>query len=201
LPTPNQDTVRRALESRAVVIRTAVEAAWTTVLNDYPDLAWWRRKTTRAALVWEYAVQNAIQAFADDSGVRVVRHHDTVSFVIDDLVLVRFKKANIELKSSNYPTFLATLFHDHQVEDLFGLGELQRVEAAYVLNRFQTGVDWVGIVAREKRQVLWSFELVPAGGAEIVDLLPRTEPVAPAAERVIQPRTTPDEKKSSEEGE
>ncbi len=201
MPTPNKETVERVLakNNRAALIRDAVEAAWTKVLS-YPDLVWFRRKTTRAALVWEYAVENAIAALSVDKGVGVARHHDTVSFVFDDAVLVRFKKANIELRSSNYPTELALLYHEHKVEDLFGLGELQRVEAAYVLNRFQNRIMWVGIVARKKKRALWDFELAPVAGAEIVELLPRTEPAAPAAERVIQPRATPDEK-SSEEGE
>src|SRR6185437_7417651 len=151
--------------------------------------------------MWEYTVANAIAALAADKGVAVAPHHDTVSFVFDDTVLVRFKKANIELQSSNYPTMLALLFHDHKADDLFGLGELQRVEAAYVLNRFQNAIVWAGIVAREKRRSLWSFELARAAGAEVVELLPPAEPVAPAAERVIQPRATPEEKKSGEEGE
>ncbi|HEX3365579.1 hypothetical protein [Phenylobacterium sp.] len=205
MPTPNQETVKQvlAIGDRAALIRGAVEDSWSKVSTEFADLAWWRRKTTRAALVWEYAVQAAIEALAGDPGVRVVRHHDTVSFVIDETVLIRFKKANIELKSSNYPTFLAQLFHDHEVPDLFGLGELQRVEAAYVLNRFQTGIVWVGMVARDKRQVSWNFELVPASGAEIIELPTRTEPVAPAADAVIQPRgtATSDDEKSGKEGE
>ena len=204
MPTPNEEAVKRvlAINDRAALIRGAVENAWSTVSTEFADLAWWRRKTTRAALVWEYAVQAAIEALAGDPGVRVVRHHDTVSFVFDDTVLVRFKKANIELKTSNYPTFLAQLFHDHEVDDLFGLGELQRVEAAYVLNRFQTGITWVGMVARDKRQVLWNFELAPAEGTEVIEFAPRPEPVAPAAETVIQPRATPeDDEKSGKEGE
>ena len=93
-----------------------------------------------------------------DPGVHIQRHLDTISFVFDDVVLLRIKKANLELKTSNYPTELAGLFYQHQT-DLFGFPGVQRVEAAYVLNRFETEVDWVGIVAWNAHRQLWHFEL------------------------------------------
>ena len=145
--------------------------------------------------MWEYMVRNAIEAFDDDAGVKPIKHNDTMSFIFDQQVLLRFKKADIELRSRNYPTLLALLFHQHQA-DIFGYEGLHRVEAAYVLSRFESDLDWVGIVARENHKPLWNFEL-DAGGAAIERLPVRPTP-APAADRVMRVKTEDDKKREEE---
>jgi hypothetical protein len=189
MPTPHQPTVRNLLKERGrdAILRAAIEDAWTKV-KAMPDRAWWRRKTTSAELVWEHMVQNAIAGFADDPDVHVVAHHDTISFVIGETVLVRMKKADLQLRTRNYPTAQASLFHAHEV-DLFGHAGLQRVEATYVLNRFQTDIDWIGVVAQEQNNVLWQFEL---GAEEEGDVIafPAAPPAGPAADRVLKIKNT-----------
>jgi len=187
MPTPNESTVRRLLSinNRGLILRAAIDGGWTAVAEKYPDRLWWRRKATHAGLVWEYAVDDAIKALEPDTGAHAVAHVDTVSFIFDDAVFVRMKKADLRLMTSNYPTSLASMFHDHD-EDLFGYDGLQRVEAAYVLNRFGTGIDWIGIVARENKYQLWSFELEKAGA--VVERLPLPEKAEPAVARVVRPK-------------
>ena len=185
MPTPHQPTVRKLLKDRGrdAILRDAIESAWTKV-KAMPDRAWWRRKTTTAELVWEHMVENAIAGFADDADVRVVAHHDTISFLIEEKVLMRVKKADLQLRTRNYPTAQATLFHDHEV-DLFGHAGLQRVEATYVLNRFATDIDWIGIVAQEQNSLLWQFELGAEEEGDVV-AFPMAPPAGPAADRVMK---------------
>ena len=189
MPTPHQPTVRQLMKEhgRDVIIRQAVEDAWTTV-KAMPGRAWWRRKTTTAELVWEHMIENVIAGLADDKDVRVVAHHDTVSFIISDTVLMRMKKADLQLRTKNYPTAQSTLFHAHE-SDLFGYSGLQRVEATYVLNRFATDIDWIGIVAQEQRNILWQFELGADAEGDIV-AFPATPPAGPAADRVLKIKDT-----------
>lgn len=149
----------------------------SAVLSD-ADNGWWRRKSTRRGIFWENAVNKLIELTADDPQRQVVRHHDTVSFIFEDAVLVRLKKADMALRTSNYPTEQAQLFHEHQA-DLFGFTGLQRVEAVYIPNRFDTGIIWAGIVAREKKVHLWHFEL--------------TEPVVVPITSLPTPATAPTE--------
>jgi hypothetical protein len=120
--------------------------------------ATWRRKGTRRALFWEFAVDKFIELTQGDPGLHVAEHNDTISFIFDDAILVRFKKADMDLHSSNYPTPTAELFHEHEA-DLFGFIGLQRVEAVYIPNQFDTDIIWTGIVAREGRRELWNLEL------------------------------------------
>ena len=183
---PNQEVVQRILakDGRGEACRRAIESAWAVVQEKYSDSAWWRRKSTRRALMWEHSVQTAIDVLTDMPGVRVITHHDTASFLFDDTVLVRLKKASLQLHTSNYPTFLAQLFHQHG-SDLFGHDGHHRVEVVHVFNRFETALDWIGVVAREKKRVLWQFEF-GAGGADIAELQP-PKPLLPAGDRVLRP--------------
>jgi hypothetical protein len=157
MPTPVEAIVRDVLtkNDRGVKIQRAISIAWESVKAN-PDRAWWRRKTTSAAVMWEHAVNNAICALADHRGIVIVSHHDTISFVIDDTLLLRIKKADMELMTSNVQTELASLFHEHDT-DLFGYTGLQRVEATYVLNQFETDLFWIGVVAREQNAPLFHF--------------------------------------------
>jgi len=108
-------------------------------------------------VILENAVQKLIELLADDPNVQIIPHHDTVSFIFDDAVLVRLKKADMTLRTSNYPTPTAELFDDHKA-DLFGYTGLQRVEAVYIPNRFDTDIIWTGIVAHDGNADLWHFE-------------------------------------------
>ena len=148
--------------------------------------------------MWEHSVESAVNLFSDAPGVKVVPHHDTASFIFDDTVLVRFKKASIQLHTSNVPTFLSSLFHRHE-SDLFGYEGLHRVELAHVWNRFETGLDWIGVVARERDRVLWHFEL-DAGGA-VIEGLPQPKPLLPAGDRVVRPIAPPTEETRDQERE
>jgi hypothetical protein len=201
MPKPDKEVVQRvlAINGRDAVCRRAVEAGWKSLREKYPDVAWWRRKSTRAAVMWENTVDSAISALAGLAGVRHVPHYDTASFVFDDTVLARFKLASIGLFSSNYPTPLAKLFHQHEARDLFGFGGHHRVEIVHVLNRFGTAIDWIGVVARDRRKVLWQFEL-PSGGA-IVEPLPLRPKQPPAADRVLRPAKPQTDKESDNKGE
>lgn len=196
MPIPDEEIVRRVFSAngRESACRLAVENAWTTVKDGYPERVWWRRKSTRAGLMWEHSVNNAASLLESDSGVRVVPHHDTSSFIFDDIVLARFKKASIQLHTHNYPTLLATLFHQHD-RDLLDFEGHHRVEIAHVFNTFETGLDWIGVVARERKRVLWHFELEVAGA--VVESLPLRQPAAPAGDRVLRP-TAPSTEETSE---
>lgn len=174
---PLKEYVQKVLgeHERGDKIRRALEHANTTV-SALAMSATFRRKGTRRALFWEFAVDKFIELAQGDPGLHVQEHHDTVSFIFEDAVLVRFKKADMGLHSSNYPTPTAELFHEHHA-DLFGFTGLQRVEAVYVPNQFDTGIIWTGIVARDGNTELWNLELT-APVSVPVTTLPTPEPTS-----------------------
>ena len=202
MPLPLKESVRQVLSEhdRSTKIRTAIYLAFQTVCETYPQRSWFRRKATIRDLMWEHSVDNLIGSIGSDPGVYVLRHHDTVSFILDDAVLLRVKKADLELKTSNYPTALANLFYEHE-KDLFDHPGLQRIEAAYVLNQFESKVDWVGIVAWEQDKKLWHFELEDA--PSMVPVLPLHQPVKRPISDLAKPKKTDlgkKEKKEDSEG-
>lgn len=199
MPVPIRETVVGLIEEndRDIRCRGAIESAWATVKAEYASLSWFRRKSTARALMWEYSVQAVIDVLQDDREIRAIPHHDTVSFIINDQVLLRLKKADNQLATRNYPTPLAGLFHRHE-RDLFGHEGHQRVELVHVFNPLQTDVIWIGIVARDdRRNVLWEHEL-RSGGAAVVPLPIPPRP-APAADTVLRPSQPGVEKREQEE--
>ena len=200
MPVPDKDVVRRVLATndRDIACHNAVKSAWAAVKSKYQEQAWWRRKSTTAAVMWEESVNNAIDVFDRAPGVHIVRHHDTVSFVFQDTVLARFKRASIKLHTANYPTPLAKLFHWNEV-DLFGFEGYHRVEIAHVIDRYGTGLDWIGVVAHDRDRVLWSYEL-PSGGAAI-EPFPVPYRPSPAADTVLRPAKPAPREKTGDEPE
>jgi hypothetical protein len=198
LPRPLKEFVQRVLaeRGRGWKILQALHFGAAAVVAD-ADSGWWRRKSTRRHVCWENAVNKLIELAADDRDCVVVRHHDTVSFIFEDTVLVRLKKADVALRTSNYPADLAQLFHEHR-EDLFGFTGHQRVEAVYIPNRFDTGVVWAGIVAREKKVHLWNFELTEP---VVVPVTMLPAPVTPPTETLarLKPQAKDDKKKNDGE--
>ncbi|WP_156141004.1 hypothetical protein [Sphingomonas sp. 37zxx] len=185
MPTPNRETVRAILEKndRDLKIRDAIGRAWQDVKQKYPDRAWWRRQTTLRSIMWEYSVERVMEVVEDDARLVAVKHHDTASFIADDLVFFRLKKADRKLFSSNYPTPLAGMFHRHAA-DLYGHEGFQRVEIVHTFDRFTTGIEWIGVVAREGKQIIWDFEL-RCGEAEVITF--PVAPTLPAGKTVIRP--------------
>ncbi len=194
---PLQEYVQQVLaeHDRGDKIRRAFEHANAKV-NAMAAIATYRRKSTRRALFWEEAIDKLIELTHGDPGLQIVHHYDTVSFIFDDAVLVRLKKANLQLHSSNFPTQTAMMFHEHEA-DMFGFTGLQRVEAVYVPNRFDTGIIWSGVVAREGQTELWHQEFTMPVTAPAATLPHPVQPPADALAKVKN-RAKGTEKKSED---
>ena len=79
-------------------------------------------------MVWEEVAARLAQ-MADDAGVEVLEHRDTLSLIFDNEVMLRLKHADVALVTQNVPTGEAVEYDDHDA-DLFGRAELQRVRPA-----------------------------------------------------------------------
>ena len=146
--------------------------------------------------MWEHSVDQVMSVVADDAGLVSIEHHDTASFIADDKVLFRLKKADRKLFSSNFPTPLANMFHRHE-SDLFGHDGFHRVEIVHTFNRFHTAIDWIGVVARDDKSLLWEFE-IRRGGGQVIPM--PVVPVLPAGKTVVRPNV-PDVGEQGAQGE
>ena len=134
--------------------------------------------------MWEQMIDRAHRAFEADPGVAISRKNETFRFVVGD-VLFRFKKGDRTGLSANFPTQTALAFHDPQ-RVIPGQGALERVEVVYTLNRLQTEVTDVLVVARHGTTILWTFSLLDAAEPSASIAMPKAPP-APVAP-LVRPR-------------
>lgn len=172
---PSQEQVQATLarHGRAQAFRDAFLYGWEETHRRIPEIASFVRVTTKRSIVLEFALQQLKSKLADDPGFHVLRHMGTISIILDGEVLLRLKKADRNRRTSNYPTRQSELFHCHQ-QDLFGQTGVSRVQAIYVPNDRETGIEWAGIVAKSASgDVLWEIEFRDEISAEPVERLPR----------------------------
>lgn len=193
MPIPSETTVRSVLDEVREQIVSAILGAWKDWLaSDYNGV--WRCKRSRANFVWEQIIERASNALLGHDAVHVIHGHETMKFLVRDIVLFRFKKADETGRSSNIATQLALAFHDHE-QDLFGLPDVQRVEVVYKLNRLETQIDDICVVARNGDQIAWEYSLLDAGEAAVPLPLPEPKPERPAASIVKLKGAADDRKK------
>jgi hypothetical protein len=149
-------------------------------------------------MVWEEVARRLKGIAAEDPGIVVLEHRDTLSLIVDDEVLLRLKHADTALVTQNYPTDEATAFDDHDI-DLFGYQGLQRVRLCYVLDQYETTLIWVGIAAHQKGQFLWKIELDDVGAVAAPERLPIEEPETDTA-RLARLKNNVEEKKKKKDG-
>lgn len=189
-------------KNRQEHLHRAVVGGWKDY-KESSEYGKWKRKGTRASIVWERMVDRAMESFFEADGVQVREQDDTVSFVFDESLLLRLKKGDSKKLTRNYPTITALSYHHHD-NDLFGYPGLYRVEVVYVLNELETEVEGVYVVAREGSKKLWDFEL--KGSNENILALPVTpqHPV-PSKRRLVHTKIkkdkTPEKKASNDEKE
>lgn len=169
---PSEATVRPILDEIRAPVVSAIHEAWEDWLASNLNGVW-RYKRSRANFVWEQIIERANNALLDHGAVHVIDGHETMKFLVRDTVLFRFKKADETGRSSNVTTQLALAFHDHD-QNLLDLPEVQRVEVVYKLNRLETQIDDICVVARNGDQIVWEYSFLDADEATVP--LPMSEP-------------------------
>ncbi len=158
----------------------------------------WKRRRSRANYIWEELACGAEAAFANDPSVQIIPKNQSCWFHIDGLVF-RLKKSDASGLTSNYPTQTALDYHDQQ-EDLPGIPPVQRLEVTYVLNKLETAVQDILLVARDRGRVLWCSSLLRKDeGGNVVSITSPAGPTPPApAPKTIKIRVKSEREKKKE---
>ncbi|WP_299620027.1 hypothetical protein [uncultured Tateyamaria sp.] len=192
MPIPNQAVVKPIIDEIRDEIVAAIHEAWDDwMASDY--VAVWRCKRSRANFVWEQIVDRAHAALMNFENVHIIEATETMKFLIHDQVLFRFKKADEAGRTANVATQMAMAFHDHD-QDLFGLPEVQRVEVVYKLNKLETAIADICVVARNGDAVTWEYSLLDAESVVAPLPVPEPEPVRSAA-KIVKLKGVSDERK------
>lgn len=158
--------VRAILTSdREKKIREAYRSAWADwwTSDDRQKLSRWPR--TRANNIFEYLATHLISEFQSDKEARFICERETFKLLLEERLLIRFKKSNSNGVGSNIGTLAELDFCDPQV-DWLGFPELQKVEIVYTLNLTGSDLSEITVLARDGDQRQWSYEIT-GGEAEV----------------------------------
>lgn len=192
----DQDAVQATLKEFEDAILDVVHGAWREFRQLQQTLAaplLYAR--TRACFVQDLMVQRAQTVFAENPRVRVIEKDETAKFVFDGRVVVRFKKADASGLGSNIQTQAVMQFVEQQ-QDLPGFPDMHKVEVLYHLNKLQTQIDHVMVVARDGGRQLWEYPITAAEEAGQVVMFPAVheEPQRGAKIKIRKPDTGSEKK-------
>jgi hypothetical protein len=173
-------------EDREARINRAYAKAW----NDWwenPNRQTFRWARSRANDLFEYLARHLANEFSTDTGVRFIYHRESFKLIMDERLIVRFKKANMNGVGSNIATEIELDFCELQT-DLPGFPGLQKVEIVYELNVTETAISDIAVVARNGEKRFWSYSIPGTGGAEVIPLVQPTSPT-PDIDNLVVPKT------------
>ena len=176
------------------ILHACFKAAWESwerfgaVL---PELRYVLTPRTRAGFVNDHICQEVKVRFAGVPNARVEEVSGLVLLTLHDLsteepaLIMRFKKLNRELLSSNIPTAQQIEF-SRQLR-LPGFPSVTRLTAGYQLDMLQSAIQDLWVTCAVQNNVLWAIPILDeeAGGVEIQieELLPNSGQV-PTGPRV-----------------
>lgn len=164
---PVKVSVLAQLEPFAADLVDIIREAWKRWQAHEFSAHWHKRG--RANFLWEEMVGLALAQFTPGCGVVAIEKGETVSFVVNQQVLFRFKKGDEAGVSRNVRTGQAIAFHDHS-QVLLDLPQVSRVELVYQLNQLETAILDIMIVARQGKTILWKHSLLQAQ-SQVIPLL------------------------------
>lgn len=173
----SENDVREALSPYHSRLRRVV----TNAYNEWLDIARYRASKgygpvlysrTIANDVFDAIARHAKSEFASDKFVLIRNESQTVKFIFEGKVIVRFKKADEYGLGTNILTQAILDYIDPQ-QMLPGFPpEAAKVEVVWTANDIGTEIDAVTVVARDNLGVLWSYAIEDVATPENVTLLP-----------------------------
>jgi hypothetical protein len=177
-----EDVVRKIMEPHEASL---IEAAYGA-LEDWKAVkkaVFLHYSRSRANVIWESFINRAISTFDSDTDVSIIQEAQTARFIFSGLVLLRFKLADKNGISRNYPTQLALDYNDPQME-IPGLPKAIRVDFVYILNQDKTEIKRLMIVKRNGDTTSWSYP-IEVDSSLVTKLAQKTTtPLAPVEEIV-----------------
>lgn len=122
---------------------------------------------TRANIIWDIATRALEEKLDPMPGINVNRSSNTCLFMIGQQLTFRFKKADENGVSSNYPTSMALAFHDPE-QYVLGIPEAVKTEIVYALNKLETEISTIKLVRRNGDTVAWSHSIYDRNEANVV---------------------------------
>jgi len=84
--------------------RQCVESGFSTCLTEYKPYTHLYARRTKASLVYDHIIDEARKTFADKNNINIIETNGLFLIDVGGEILIRFKKFNTDLRSSNFPT-------------------------------------------------------------------------------------------------
>ena len=196
MATAIEEDVRSILTlERERKIERAYAKAWSDWWDNENRLQLSRWPRTRATNFFEYLANGLLPEFPDGSGARFQFKDETFFMVLDERLVIRFKKADKKGMGSNITTQSFMEFCDPQ-QGLPGMPGVQKVEIVYTLNVTETALSEIIVVARNGDEKMWSYGLNSSqGGAQVLTMPQPKTPLTPLDD-LVKERKTGKQKKS-----
>jgi hypothetical protein len=138
---------------------------------------------SRASVIYDFIVAEAVQAFLSTPGIRVQKERGFLVLRFQDRVALRFKKfGNKKLSVSRNNTRQTQLYDAQMLE--FAPGTLQsmaHVTAGYLLDNLALDMSVLAITCTENGRHMWApIEIIPPSVAPVTRI-----PSAPVAEAPV----------------
>ena len=180
MPTIERSFVKGLLQPHEPTIREIYLKAWDRWLRN-AERAEYKYRRTRANIVHEYVMGDALIRWIDDRRIHPIEKHESALFLVEDSLLFRLKKGNERGLGSNVGTqTVLALFDPDEDLNLFDLPDVPRVDVLYQLNALETLVDDVLVVARDGDQVIWNYSIfADEESGKLQPTLPTSPPEPP----------------------
>ncbi len=153
--------VQKLLGPYCETISKCIEQAWNDYLTEYSDkVKAIHTSRTKANIINDHMVSRAHRELLGLQGVRPIKWRGGVCFLIENKVIMRFKKLVKQGLARNYATPNAKRFADNQLQ-MDGLPDHAiRVNAGYITNQLQTLIKRIVIACpRSLREVEYVFDI------------------------------------------
>lgn len=161
----------------AKVLLDIVEGAWRAYQAEQRP----RLRPTVPVIIWDYMNQRAITQLSGMEGVRLIGDDQRPRFVLQEHIIMNFKKHSEELLTRTYPTRAQKIL---AADGAFEGMEWPYVSCGYTLDAAEADIDQVVVVRRVANRVEWyiSVRELASGVLEpttpIFDGLPGSVPLA-----------------------
>ena len=164
----DRDTAQVLLTTYHADLRECVETGWRSWSAHVRPTMPMPFPRVLANCVHQYAADEARRRFGQDPRVEIKEEMARFLLCIDKRALLRFKRLDDAMQTSNYPTPSAVLFDRQTVLPHVPL--LSRLTVGYRLNQAETELASVHIVLAKGRRILWDYEIEKGSGAVVVPM-------------------------------
>jgi hypothetical protein len=186
-----QDKVRSILSNFEFRLHSILQKAWAE-WREMPKKGVLSARS-RASIIFDFIKRFAIEEFDGDEDIHALPKGQTVKFLFQNQVLIRFKKANAKGIGSNIETQAVLEFVDPQLKIPDMLPEIFKVEVCYTLDKLATKVETIAVTKRDRHQKLWSYPILGGESGEVIPMPTRApDPEMPPTVRPRRPAEKPE---------